>query len=80
MDWDAVGYAQVMSEDREDAPLANPPSPDAIPDDQPVSGLPDADSPEGMPMGVDPDEDEAPSGRQAMPGIPEPGVEPASDG
>lgn len=69
-----------MNEDQEDAPLANPSRSGGIPTDQPVSGLPDPESPEGKPMGVDPEEDEAPSGRQAMPGIPEPGVEPASDG
>jgi len=76
-----------MSEDTEkssrageDAPLANAPRPGAIPDDQPVSGLPDPQSPEGKPLGVDPDAEETASGRDAMPGIPEPGVEPATDG
>ncbi len=80
MDRDDGGYRPTMGEDTEDAPLANPPQPSAVPNDQPVSGLPDPESPEGKPLGVDPDRDEADSGREAMPGIPEPGVEPATDG
>jgi hypothetical protein len=73
-----------MSRD-DDAPLADPERPGAIPNDQPIapSGLPDQ-RPEDTPLGADepPDPDgegDAPRGEDAMPGIPTDG-EPQSDG
>lgn len=73
---------------RDDAPLADPDRPGAIPNDQPtdaagVSGLPDEQSPD-VPLGVeesDPDgEGATPRGPDAMPGIPAEGEEPQTDG
>lgn len=67
---------------RDDAPLADPGRPGAIPNDQPVSGLPD-EQPDDAPLGVQetPGEDDAPKkGPEAMPGIPTDGEEPQSDG
>jgi hypothetical protein len=69
---------------RDDAPLADPDQPGAIPNDQPtdVSGLPDEKS-DDVPLGVedsDPDgEGDAPRGEDAMPGIPT-DEEPQTDG
>ena len=68
---------------RDDAPLADPEQPGAIPNDQPaVSGLPD-EQPEDAPLGVQekPGDDDAPeTGPEAMPGIPTDETEPQSDG
>jgi hypothetical protein len=56
--------------ERDDAPLADEPQPGAAPNDMPT-GLPNQDH-EHAPLG--PEEDEpAPKGAPAMPGIPEEG-------
>lgn len=67
--------------DEDDAPLANPGQPGAIPNDQPT-GLP-ADEPDDLPLGVDradPDgEGDTRRGEDAMPGFPTDG-EPQTGG
>lgn len=66
----------------DDAPLADPDQPGAIPNDQP-SGLPDEQA-DDLPLGVDDAEPEGegatPRGADAMPGIPTDEDEPQTDG
>ena len=67
---------------RDDAPLADPEQPGAIPNDQPaVSGLPDEQA-EDAPLGVQetPGDDAPEKGAEAMPGIPTDDEEPQTDG